>query len=127
MSVLGNLARDGTRDDDVEWVWVDDLFYVRALTHIDDDDYITRFAVTTRWKRFRPILRVAGMKCQLGRTTFEEGVLTGIPLVQVDIRAHRGVVAQRAYLANPGDYQTLIVAANDAGHLARDDSIGSLL
>jgi hypothetical protein len=94
------------------YLWVLKDVYVTAAT--DRHDNVTSFAITTRARRFKPSLRMAGIEVVLGRTTYSElpDMVNGL-LAWYGARRHS--YAESYYFGNPGFYQSWVAASNDAG------------
>jgi hypothetical protein len=105
--------------------YVDDRFLVQATA---DDDGVTNYAVTTRRRGFRPKIpfpnggwsrhRHPPKSGRLGRTTFADAWDE-----QIEAKSRRGArrfgYIEWAYLANPGNYQTIGLGISDGGPIVQ--------
>lgn len=125
-SKLGEPRTRRREGEYIEWLWIDDLYYVQAIAAVDDEDSVTRFAVTSRRTWFRPTLRITNHEYKLHHTTFEEVSPDQPSWINAQVGANRFGFSQATYLANPGHYQTVIVAMNDAAPTRRSGDITAL-
>ncbi|MEK7597576.1 MAG: ETEC_3214 domain-containing protein [Patescibacteria group bacterium] len=96
-----------------EYIFVDPDYYVMLTTNLDNS--VLSYVITTRSKNFNPILRIRGIKVQLGKSTFyEKGVKPD------DCESHLGNTAPSYYFEiylgdNQSSYQSYLFGYNDAG------------
>ena len=106
-----------------EYIFVDDLFYVQAVT--DASSKVLIFSVTTRSKDFHPTLSLGPYSAneeqhflvELGKTHFENAFDSSPEKVLSYMGANRFSYAEYYYFGNPGNYQTYILGYNQAGYL----------
>lgn len=102
-------------------VFVHNLFYVEAVTNLDDE--VQMFSVTTRSENFNPILILGPyttdntfVSVQLGKTKFSELDILGYEgRVESGVGNRRAFYNEEYYFGNPGLYQTYVLSYNDAG------------
>ncbi|MFN3258202.1 MAG: ETEC_3214 domain-containing protein [Ilumatobacter sp.] len=111
-SVLGPARTRNEVDGWVEWVWIDPLYYVQICGR-GDSDCAERIAVTSRDLRFRPGVNLGSGNVRLHKSTFADAIGSDGEFV-LHWGARRFVASESKYLANPGSYLTLAVAASDA-------------
>jgi hypothetical protein len=112
-----------TLDQRCEHIFVNRYFYVQAITNMEDSVIV--FSVTTRTRRFNPVLTLGpysltgeSLRVRLGRTKFAEtDVLVKSPKLSCWIGAHSFHYFEESYFGNPANYQTFIFAINDAGYM----------
>ena len=97
-----------------DYTFVDSDYYVSIIT--DMDDTVLSYAITTRSKDFNPILKISGVKVQLGKTTFYRK-----DLKPDDCKAEYGNTAPSTYYEsyngwNGTTYQDYLLGYNDAGY-----------
>ena len=113
-SVFINYSEDRTQQ---EYVFVDDDFYVQAVTN--SDGKVLAYAVTTRNEAFKPVLKLPNVDVVLGVTKFAE-------LGRIEFARCYGLVAATAgsfyyesyYFGRPGKYQTYLLGTSDVGYLS---------
>lgn len=97
-----------------EYVFTDPDYYVDVIT--DSDEAVQAYAITTRSKDFNPLLKITGVKVQLGKTTFYN-----FGKKPDDCEAIPGNTAPSTYAEkyngwNGTAYQDYLVGYNDAGY-----------
>lgn len=98
-----------------EYVFSDPDYYVDVVTD-SSDNAVLAYAITTRSKDFNPILKISGVKVQLGKTTFYQ-----VGKKPNDCEAILGNTAPSTYAEkylgwNGTTYQDYLVGYNDAGY-----------
>lgn len=120
---LGAPAMRRTFGEGIEWVFVDDLFFVQACT--DEDGTVLHYSVTTRDPRFRPAVPFPNAGCYWGpdgpqvaarllETPFA-GVESQPDTINFTLGAQRFWYVETHYLANPGNYQSVALSVQDSG------------
>src|SRR3989344_5825290 len=96
-----------------ELIFIDPDYYVMLTTDLDNS--VLSYVITTRNENFNPILKIRGIKVQLGKSTFyEKGIKPD------DCEAHPGNTAPSYYFEtyfgdNSSSYQSYLFGYNDAG------------
>lgn len=107
------------RTRQVEYIFVDESFFVQAITTSEGE--VIAYSVTTRTRHFNPklVLRSFGVTVQLGRTRFAQlnALRNPVRLISA-VGARRFHYGEIYYLGNPGKYQTFVFSLNDAGYLS---------
>lgn len=98
-----------------EYVYVNNLFYVQALT--DKNNKVLVYSVTTRKKDFNPIFNTPdnSIRIILGKTKFSE-ISDGPEKKYGWVGAHTFSYIEKYYLGNPGNYADYYFSINDAGY-----------
>lgn len=105
-----------------EYVYLGVGFYVQAIT--DDDDRVLVFTVTMRDDRLKAKVQVPNLGMYTSdakpvELTLGRSRLADVPWmpgsIYATIGANRIVHRECYYLANPGNYQSLVISWNDAG------------
>lgn len=124
-AVLGAHATKRRQGDLTEWVWVDDLYYVQAVSDLDGS--VFRWAVTTRRQRFRPRFVMAALSgnpiaVTLNKTRFSELGST-VEQVHGGLGARRWSYSEQHYFGNPGNYQRFFAAISDTAWARTGDVV----
>lgn len=125
ISLLGEPALEGRVPTDngrrffKEWVWVDPLYFVQAITE-GDGRTVARFSVASRSARFRPEFTIRGtgdgkpFAVKLQRTTFAEMPRQFLQSSSGGLGAHDWHYRETYYFGNPGGYQYYEVGISNA-------------
>lgn len=109
-----------------EYVFKRQGYWVQAIT--DNQGAVALYAVTSCDDTFKPLIRnnPAGKSIQLRETTFKEVYDGGEPELHyfVSGATANSYLIEEAYLANPGNYQTIFWGYNDACSNEWDEEIG---
>lgn len=99
-----------------EYIFVDKLFYVQAITDIDDKVLV--YSITTRDKNFNPKLKLWDVTIELGKTKFSELDSLGYDPVRVVsfLAAHDFHYGEEYYFGNPANYQSYVFSLNESGY-----------
>jgi hypothetical protein len=127
-SILGSPTFVNDGGETKQYVFVDDLFYVTAVTDLSDK--VLAYSVTTRRKDFHPSFTLGPYSItremvviKLGKSTFSEinklGDYSG--RVSSGLGARRSFYSEEYYFGNPGRYQTYLFCVNDAGFTRMGD------
>jgi len=131
IELLGSPAFINTNGDSKQYIFVDKLFYIDALT--DTDNKVLAFSVTTRKSNFNPTLKLGpysldGKKIviKLGKSKFSELYsLPGGGKINSSVGAHNFYYVEEYYFGNPGNYQSYAFSINQAGFT--DAPLGKLI
>lgn len=102
-----------------EWIWVDPLYFVQAITE-GDSQTVERFSVASRSPRFHPQFTIRGIgdgkpfKVKLQRTTFAEMPRRFRQENHGTLGAHHWHYRETYYFGNPGGYQYYEVGMSNA-------------
>jgi hypothetical protein len=98
----------------VEWIWVDDLYFVQAVS--DSSGKVIRWSVTSRSKKFRPEFRSpsGSLVVRLHRTTLADLPLDSLQRINLCLAAHHYWYFDSYYFGNPDNYQTFHVGMSMA-------------
>ena len=113
-----------------EYLFVLRKTYVQVIA--DASQTVLAFSVTTREKSFNPQIDVNAFSVRLGQTKFtdlDQADIGEPDRVAYSLGARRFFYAEEYYLANPGNYQTVIFSINDAGPMEftlHDDPLGEV-
>lgn len=121
-SVLGAPIYRSGGDRGSETIWVDRYFYVQAHAH--SDERVFMYSVTSRLKSFKPRVPFPGggvyyarqnkpFGLRLGKHPFAEAYEGPVSAVGC-LGARRWWYSEVHYLANPGNYQSMILSLNQA-------------
>ncbi len=101
-----------------EYIFGNQYFCVQVLT--DELDTVKAYAITAIPEFFKPKFSILGIDVQLNKTTYSE-----IPDEPIYVFSYQGAhdlqYYEKHYLANPGNYQSIFLATNDAGYLKIGD------
>jgi hypothetical protein len=118
--ILGPATFERTVKSFVEYVFVDPLFYVQAISK---DRTVVSFSVTTRSRRFNPVLKLGPYRLdgervsiRLGKSRFAEMDSMAKPKeIACSVGARRFEYHEEFYFGNPGKYMDFVFSINDAG------------
>ncbi len=121
-NILGTAAFERTLKSLVEYVFVNPLFYVQAISK---ERTVVSFSVTTRKRWFNPTLRLGPYSLtgkvasiRLGKTKFAElDSLSKPKEIGCSLGGRRFEYHEEFYFGNPGKYQEFVFSINDAGFL----------
>ncbi|HVB59013.1 MAG TPA: ETEC_3214 domain-containing protein [Candidatus Acidoferrales bacterium] len=121
-AILGPHVFEKTADGRREHVFVNEYFYVQAITN--SEGTVIVFSVTTRTRHFNPSLTMGPysltgeiIRIRLGRTKFADIDAFAKPSkLFCSLGARRFQYYEERYFGNPGNYQVFLFAINDAGY-----------
>jgi hypothetical protein len=119
-NILGPAAFERRADSFLEYVFVNPLFYVQAISK---ERTVVSFSVTTRKGWFNPTLTLGPysltgevVSVRLGKTRFAEIDSFAKPKeIGCSVGARRFEYHEEFYFGNPGKYQEFVFSVNDAG------------
>lgn len=116
-------VRQALESGAVEHIWIDRYYFAQAV--VDAHGTITVYSVTTRRRWFRVevpfpndgryTLGGARVQARLGKTAFD-AVGAEPETLTADIGARRWWYTEVFYFGNPGNYQSVALSLNQAGH-----------
>jgi hypothetical protein len=112
-TLLGDPVFINKVSDYDEYIFVNYYFYVQAL--VDSNRKVVLFSITTKEKRFNPVLNISDINVVLGKTKFSEvGELEKI-ITHPGNHGGLSTYSELHYFGNPGHYLKYVFSINENG------------